>query len=151
MHTDLRSPLDSAAVRPHQLWLLTSTMSRPGPGLDVGLVELADLLDALHELRKGLGLSPLVVGRAHRHLARERFLDRAHRFRLHRVLCQHPGDSGRTHDQVRFEETPANRAVPRGSTVAGYDTMEPISDRMRLRGAYEGLLTGDEYLLVDQG
>src|SRR5512144_1490738 len=55
------------------------------------VVELADLLDALHELRELLELGPLVVGRGHRDLDVDRLLAGAHGC----VVLSSPGFVGR--------------------------------------------------------
>src|SRR5690625_3900191 len=110
-----------------------------------GVVDLGDGVHAVHELRKGLELGPLVIGGADRDVHLDGFLDRAHRKppsdRAHRVfLCNSalggpplepkrhpacPGEPGRVCDGEVLKSDPAGgpmrltpHRVPRSLLVA---------------------------------
>src|SRR5581483_5090732 len=73
-----------------------------GAPMQVGVVELADLLDAFHEARERLELSPLVVGGAHGHVDVDVLLDLRHGLLL-------PGPAG---PSVGAAPAPTSGAAP---------------------------------------
>jgi hypothetical protein len=70
--------------------------------VQVGAVELFDLVHAFYELRKFLKLRPLVVGGTDRDIYLDRFFDQGHTFLFSLVGLDH--DVGAIHKVIRFSE-----------------------------------------------